>query len=66
MIGYHQPDLSTSVLVDSVHVMLVIGRCNRTVKGQSRKFHRVFAQCWRARQRIVFLEIFHVFAFLVH
>ena len=28
--------------------------------------HRVFAQCWRALQNIVFPEHFYVFAFLVH
>ena len=40
-----------------------------TKKGEEqkvnlRRLHRVFAQCWRARQRFVFLEIFYVSAFL--
>ena len=33
------------------------------LQGSLRRLHRVFAQCWRARLRYVFLENFYVFAF---
>ena len=35
-------------------------------QGSLRRLHKVFAQCWRARQRNVFLENFDVFAFQGH
>ena len=36
------------------------------LQGSLRRLYRVFTQCWRARQRYVFLENIYVFAFQGH